>query len=455
MKKIPVKSLLGGVILLSAFVNNAYALPSFARQTGLSCTACHTVFPELTQMGRDFKMRGYTMTGGETKMPLPLAAMVMVDVTNATNNDNGNGPIEKNGAITVPQISLFYGGKITDKSGAFIQVTDSPNSNPDNPHYLPQSKDLGRNIQIDNVDIRYADSLTLADKELIYGISVNNSPSVSDLWNTTPVWTFPYAQSGMAHSPATGTPQVDGGLGQKVGGVGAYAMWNDLLYAEISAYRSAKPGGMMGVFGWKNPELKGDVALVQDTTPYARIALQHNYGDSYVMLGGYMMNTKINPMAYTNIGGPLDQYKDRAIDAEYQYINGSHIVTATATKIWEKQTLDGSVFTGGATNQSNTLSTTRARVSYYFDNKYGASIGMFSTTGTSDDTLYIYNTNFSPNNSGKGAELDYLPLENIKLALQYTSYDKFNGASTYQGTDGSIHKASENNSFYLLAWFMF
>jgi hypothetical protein len=261
----------------------------------------------------------------------------------------------------------------------------------------------------------------------------------------------------MAHTPTTGTPQVDGGLGQAVGGIGAYAMWNDLLYAEISAYRSAKPGGMMGLFGWKNAGLQGDVALVQDTTPYARIALQHNYGDNYVMLGGYMMNTKINPAVYTNAGGSLDQYKDRAIDTEYQYTNGKSIVTATATKIWEKQTLDGSVSTGASTNQSNTLSTTRARVSYYYDNKYGASIGMFSTTGTSDDTLYVDNRNFSPNTSGKGAELDYLPLQNIKLALQYTSYDTFNGASTYISTSDGVttHKASENNSFYLLAWFMF
>ncbi len=452
MKKTLPKYLITGALLLSAFVDTAYAVPSFARQTGFDCAVCHTIFPELTQTGREFKMRGYTMTNGEKKSLFsPLAAMIMVDVSNNTNNDNGNEVIPKNGAITVPQISLFYAGKITDKSGAFIQLTDSPS------RYLPESKDLGNgNVALDNIDIRYADSLTLADKELIYGVSVNNNPSVADLWNSSPAWSFPYAQTGMSHTPATGTAQVDGSLGQAVGGVGAYAMWNDLLYAELSVYRSAKPGGIMGLFGWKNQGLKGDVALVDGTTPYARVALQQNFGNNYVMAGGYMMNTKINPAVYSNAGGPLDQYKDHAIDAEYQYTNGSHIVTATATKIWEKQTLDGSVATGGATNQNNTLATTRARVSYYYDNKYGASVGMFSTTGTSDDMLYADNTNFSPNSSGKGAEIDYLPLQNIKLALQYTSYDRFNGASTYVGsTDLQTHKASDNNSFYLLAWFMF
>ncbi|MEJ2687039.1 MAG: cytochrome C, partial [Gammaproteobacteria bacterium] len=42
---------------------NANAVPSFARQTGLACMACHTVFPELTPFGRTFKLNGYTLTG--------------------------------------------------------------------------------------------------------------------------------------------------------------------------------------------------------------------------------------------------------------------------------------------------------------------------------------------------------------------------------------------------------
>jgi len=40
--------------------NSAGAVPSFARQTGLSCTSCHTIPPRLNTYGRIFKMRGYT-----------------------------------------------------------------------------------------------------------------------------------------------------------------------------------------------------------------------------------------------------------------------------------------------------------------------------------------------------------------------------------------------------------
>ena len=42
---------------------NAQAVPSYARQTGMACAACHTTPPELTPFGRDFKINGYVMTG--------------------------------------------------------------------------------------------------------------------------------------------------------------------------------------------------------------------------------------------------------------------------------------------------------------------------------------------------------------------------------------------------------
>jgi len=37
-------------------------LPSYARQTGLACSACHYQFLMLTPFGRKFKLNGYTLT---------------------------------------------------------------------------------------------------------------------------------------------------------------------------------------------------------------------------------------------------------------------------------------------------------------------------------------------------------------------------------------------------------
>ncbi len=41
-------------------INKAQALPSFARQTGFTCSTCHTIPPRLNRYGMMFKMRGYT-----------------------------------------------------------------------------------------------------------------------------------------------------------------------------------------------------------------------------------------------------------------------------------------------------------------------------------------------------------------------------------------------------------
>src|ERR1700758_1880688 len=55
---------LGGFLTIG-FAPPAQALPSFARQTGQPCGACHTDFPALTPYGRRFKLLGYTPGGGE------------------------------------------------------------------------------------------------------------------------------------------------------------------------------------------------------------------------------------------------------------------------------------------------------------------------------------------------------------------------------------------------------
>ncbi len=39
----------------------AHAVPSFARQTGLDCGNCHLSWLELSSVGREFKLGGYTL----------------------------------------------------------------------------------------------------------------------------------------------------------------------------------------------------------------------------------------------------------------------------------------------------------------------------------------------------------------------------------------------------------
>jgi predicted Abi (CAAX) family protease len=55
-------------LLVSLFlqVPTASAIPSYARQTGFPCKSCHYMPPELTPLGRAFKLNGYTMAGKPT-----------------------------------------------------------------------------------------------------------------------------------------------------------------------------------------------------------------------------------------------------------------------------------------------------------------------------------------------------------------------------------------------------
>jgi hypothetical protein len=80
------------------------------------------------------------------------------------------------------------------------------------------------------------------------------------------------------------------------------------------------------------------------------------------------------------------------------------------------------------------------------------------TTGTTDPLFYSQSSvtgsaNGSPRSAGYSANLSYWPLQNVDLALQYTGYTRFNGAAN--DYDGVGRNASDNNTVYLLARFLF
>ena len=49
------------VLLSTCFVDNAHAIPAFARKYGLRCSACHEAWPMLNYFGQKFKDNGYQL----------------------------------------------------------------------------------------------------------------------------------------------------------------------------------------------------------------------------------------------------------------------------------------------------------------------------------------------------------------------------------------------------------
>lgn len=436
---------------------NAHAIPAFARQTGQECIACHVSFPELTPYGRYFKLTGYTI--GERQW-VPLAMMAEGGITSITNNstvDDTGAPasvISRNNNFLFSGVSVFLAGKATDYLGAFIQYAYENASTASTP-----AEHLKGHSGIDNTDIRLVGKsygIDAQEVEYIYGFTLNNNPTVQDVWNSTPAFGFPFTASPVALSPNAVT-LIDGELGQQVAGYGVYAYLKKTLYAELSFYQTAD-----GMFSWMRhgqPIGEADgVHRLQGLNPYYRVALTHDWGPHSAMVGAYGMHAKVyadnlDPGAGTN------RFTDTAFDAQYQYITIPHVFTSQWTYIHERQNWDASFPAGGTSNSVDILKTWRGKVTYYYQRKYGATIQYFNTSGTADAELYpsgaaaTGNLDGSPNSRGYILELDYLPIQNVRLMAQYTAYKKFNGGR--DNYDGFGRNARDNNTLFLNLWVAF
>ena len=94
-----------------------------------------------------------------------------------------------------------------------------------------------------SVDIRHVRETELFGKDFVWGVTTNNNPTISDIWNSTPAWRFPYAGSRLAPAPV-GASLIDGGLRGRVAGLGNYVLWNDLLYLEADVYKGLEPDAL-------------------------------------------------------------------------------------------------------------------------------------------------------------------------------------------------------------------
>lgn len=428
----------------------------------MTCAACHTVFPELTPFGREFKLNGYvldnikqikgsTIDNRETlslsSIP-PLSVMLQVSYSHSATalpDSALTGALAKNGEVNFPQqVSLFYAGKIADNFGAFVQLT-----------YDGVADHFG----LDNTDIRYARHMELGSEalpsshSLILGITVNNNPTVQDVWNTTAAWGFPYSGSSTVPT-AIASAKIDsgaGGIGQNAAGIGVYAWFDGSLYAELSVYTAAIRGGA-------HPLDSTQSQVVHGVSPYWRLAYEYRWDRNSIEVGTYGIATKEHPGGGTPLQGAVDRYTDTAADLQYQFIGENHLFTVLSTYINEKQKLDASVIDAFAQNLSNTLKTFKLAGEYSYQRTIGGSLGFFDITGRTDALLYPQSAvggslANNPRSRGYLGEINYLPWLNTKLQLQYVRYAKFNGLSN--NYDGAGRNASDNDALYLLGWINF
>jgi hypothetical protein len=436
-------------MLFFAAVNppRVMGVPSYARQTGLACSGCHYAPPELNPAGRRFKLTGYVDRADETKViktdpgkkraALDLLASLPLSVMLETSFTSTKSPLptSQNGSFEFPQdISLFLSGAWTSNVGSFLQVTYDTQDD----HFTS-----------DNTDIRYANKTKMGGKELVYGLDLNNNPTVEDLWNSTPAWGFPWIASDFAPVPAA-SPIINGGLAQDVAGVGGFAMWDNHLYMDAALYRSEHVGGPQ-----PNPG-DGSTNNIRGLAPYWRVAWQQLTAKTQYEFGTYGIHVRNSAFSGP---GPEDEYTDVAVDTQIdRTIFRTDVLSFRGTFIHENSDLLASFAAGAAGQGSHHLNTVMANAEYHYGNRYTGTFGVFNTGGTVDPVLYAPNpvsgsANGNPRGAGVIANLSYWPWQNLQLAAQYTAYTRFNGSST--NYDGSGRSASANNTIYLDAKFIF
>ena len=423
----------------------AKALPSYARQTGLACSACHYTPPELNAAGRQFKLMGYVdrakgndiiseanrhNAGLQLLGALPLSAFLEASFT-STKAPQG---VTQDGNFEMPQdIAIFLAGAWSEHLGSFLQVT-----------YSGQSNSIG----IDNTDIRYANKTQVGGKDLVYGVMLNNNPTLEDLWNSTPAWGYPFIANDSAPGPAA-RALINGQLSLNVAGIGAYTMIANHLYAAGTLYRSDHIGNPQPTDG------VGQAYNIRGVAPYWRVAWQQASSKNYLEVGAYGIHAKSTP---GGIIGTEDTYTDIGPDFQYDRILGRDVLSVRGTYIRENASLDASQANAAASPGDHHLNTGNANVEYHYGNRVSGAIGGFITEGTSDALFYPQaaisgSANGDPRSAGYIANLSYWPLQNVDLAVQYTGYTRFNGGVT--NYDAAGRNASDNNTVYVLARFLF
>ncbi|HEX4740673.1 MAG TPA: hypothetical protein VH353_05025 [Caulobacteraceae bacterium] len=425
-----------GLVLGTSAAN---AVPSFAVQTGRPCEACHVggLGPQLTPFGREFKLHGYTTRA--VSFNVPLAGFIQNSYTSTSKAQSPPTPnFGGNDNFSLDQISLFVAGGVGDHFGAFIQTTYDG---------------IAHAFTWDNLDVRAVTNATIAGVKTVLGLSLNNSPTVQDPFNTLPAWGFPYTTSALAPSPAA-APLI-GSLAQTTLGITSYAWINDRVYVEFGGYRSPSAGFL--IRAGSDPTAPGNI---DGFAPYGRVAYQWNLGDRNVEVGAFGFDARIFP-GHDQTSGLTDHYTDGGVDASYQYFAPNHdVFTVNGRYTYEGQRLNASTVLGLAGSPRQKLQDLRFDASYYWRDKIGFSTQVFDTWGSPDELLFQGDRRIRPDSSGVLFQLDGTPFGdgksplgqrfNLRVGVQYTKYFEFNGAATNFDTMG--RNASDNNTLRFFTW---
>lgn len=443
-------SLVPGMLLFGTALvvhRPAKAVPAFAQQTGRNCAACHVggFGPELTQFGREFKLGGYTL---RLHGSVPLSAMAVASWTH-TKKDQLPPPehLSRNDNLALDQASLFVAGGIGEHFGGFAQLVTYDG--------------VGRAWSWDNIDLRAVTNAKLFGADSVLGLTLNNSPTAQDPWNTLPAWGFPFTDTAVSSTPDAGE-LIDDPLAGNAIGLTAYSWIGSKFYLEGGGYSSPSRGTLN--FVGMDPE---DPGSIHGLAPYGRIAYQTNLAGGTFEVGGNLLKAAIYP-GRDRSSGLTDRYTDWGIDSSWLKTLGKDgSLSANIRYEHERGDLRASCALALIGDGSDigcaryNLNEWRAAVRYTWRNKVGVTVSPFSIAGSRNFNLY--EGNGSPNSNGVMGQIDFTPWGsgnsplgprfNARVGVQYTLYGKFNGRRHNYDLAGA--NAADNNALRVFTWIAF
>jgi hypothetical protein len=430
----------------------AAAVPAFAEQTGQNCAACHVggFGPQLTPFGREFKLGGYTL---RMHRSIPLSAMAVASFvhTAKAQEEPPTDDSKRNNNLSFDEGSVFLAGGVGSHLGGFAQVTYSG---------------ADEAWSWDNLDLRAVNTGKLAGKDLVYGVSLNNNPAIQDPWNTLPAWGFPYTDSDYAPAPDV-APLIDGGLGQSVLGLTAYAWLDSKFYVEGGGYSTPSRGTLR----WLGAD-PDDPGNVHGIAPYGRLAVQTNLAGGTFEAGAFALKAAMYP-GRDRSSGRTDRFTDVGVDASWLKRLKSGTLSVNGRFTHEDQALDATCALGMADGSiplvplsecaDNSLDEVHVDSSYYWHNAVGLTVSAFDVTGSTNPIIYGDFRAMRPNSSGLQFQIDGTPFGrgksplgprfNMRVGAQYTLYRTFNGSRFDFENTG--RNASDNNTLRIFTWVAF
>ena len=198
---------------LLGFATSSHAVPSYSRQTGSECAACHAgAFGQtLTPYGIRFKLGGYTDTDGKAGK-VPLSAQLVLQQTNPANGTT---------TTRLEEADVYLAGRLGGPVGAFAKLAQ-------------QRDDDGTTTQLQRVDVRLAQETRIAGHQAVSGLSLNNTPGQTDPYSP------PLAQALGVVSIGGGTmlnPNGSASMANRAIGLNAYTLVDNRWYGELGSYR--------------------------------------------------------------------------------------------------------------------------------------------------------------------------------------------------------------------------